>query len=80
MFPLPLAKPGLKIALAKMQSYLYFSHTLSAGVNVASACLHVQVYVYVCVFKPFFSFSLSLLEQNNKGKEADEPLHSVREA
>lgn len=68
-----------------MQSYLYFSHTLSAGVNVASACLHVQVYVCVCVrevFKAFsfFFFPLSLLEQNKKGKEADEHLHSVREA
>lgn len=58
VFLLPLAKPGLKIASAKMQSYLYFSHTLSAGVNVASACLHVQVYVCV-VFKPFlFLFSV----------------------
>lgn len=62
-----------------MQSYLYFSHTLSAEVNAASACLHVQVYGCV-VFKPFLFLSLSLLEQNKKGNEADEPLHSVREA
>lgn len=57
VFLLPLAKAGLKIASAKMQSYLYFSHTLSAGVNVAPACLHVQVYVCVCCIQTIpFSF------------------------
>lgn len=70
LFLLPLVKsvsaPTLKIASAKMQSYLYSSHTLSAGLN---ACM--RVCMCVCVFKPFLFLFLSLsMMTNHTGKEA----------